>query len=296
MDTTLVKTFIEVVACDSFAGAAERLFVSQSAVSLRIQSLEAQLGRKVFLRSKTGITLTPAGKQFERYAYSFLQVWEEAKQQVAIPDDYEDVLVIAGEYDMWSRLLIRWLPTMAEYLPHVAFRAEVAHHQRLTRHMIEGTIDIAVMYTPQIRPGIIVDTLFEDEVVMVSTNPQANDIDEHYVFVDWGVEFAAFHATHFPDYKHPRLTFGVGPIALAYLLNNGGSAYMAKRLIEPHLDEGNLFLVEEMPVFSFPVHVSWRDQIKPQLIHEAVTYLRSTAQQSLDNDLPSPFWVNDKQD
>lgn len=293
MDITLVKTFIEVVACDSFAGAAERMFVSQSAISLRIKSLERQLGRKVFLRSKTGITLTTAGKQFERYAQSLLQIWEEAKQQVAIPDGYQDVLVIAGEYGLWNRLLIRWLPVMAEYMPHIAFRAEVAHHQRLTRQMIEGTTDIAVMYTPQVRPGIIVETLFEDTVVMVSTNPESDDIDNDYVFVDWGEEFAAFHATQFPDYQHPRLTFNVGPVTLNYLLNSGGSAYMPKRLVDPHLDAGNLHLVPNMPEFAFPVHVSWRDQVKPKIIHEAITYLKATAQKSLANDLPSPFWAPD---
>lgn len=293
MDTILVKTFIEVVACDSFVGAAERLFVSQSAVSLRIKSLEEQLGRKVFLRSKTGITLTPAGKQFERYAQSFLQIWEEAKQRVAIPDGYKEVLVIAGEYGLWNRLLIRWLPIMADYMPHIAFRAEVARYQHITRQMIEGTVDIAVMYTPQIRPGIMVETLFEDSVVMVSTSPQTDDIDEKYVFVDWGEEFAAFHATQFPDYKHPRFTFNIGPIALNYILNNGGSAYIPKRLADPYLDTNKLFLVPQMPVFDFPVHVSWRNQAKPQLIHEAITYLKATAQKSLMNELPSPFWAPD---
>lgn len=293
MDTTLVKTFIEVIACNSFAGAAERLFVSQSAVSLRIKSLEDQLGRKVFVRSKTGITLTAAGKQFERYSQSFLQIWEEAKQQVAVPDGYKDVLVVAGEYGLWNRLLIHWLPMMAEYMPNIAFRAEVARSQHITRQMIEGKVDIAVMYTPQIRPGIIVDTLFEDSVVMVSTNSDTDDIDAGYVYMDWGEEFSAFHATQFPNYHHPRMTFKIGPIILNYLLNNGGSAFIPKRLAEPYLDTGKLFLINNMPVFDFPIHVSWRDQVKPQLIHDAITCLKITANKSLAKELPSPFWAPD---
>ena len=124
MDITLIKTFLEVIAAGNFVNASERLYVSQSAVSLRIKSLEEQLGRPLFLRSKSGITLTPAGEQFVRYAQTFLQVWEEAKQQVAVPQGYKDVLVIAGEYGLWNRLLIRWLPLMAEHMPDVAFRAE----------------------------------------------------------------------------------------------------------------------------------------------------------------------------
>lgn len=292
MDTVLVKTFLEVLACNSFAGAADRLFVSQSAVSLRIKSLEQQLGQQVFLRSKRGIKLTPAGKQFERYAQSFLQVWEEAKQQVAIPENYQDILVIAGEYDLWNRLLLRWLPAMAEAMPNIAFRAEVANHYRLTRQVMEGTTDIAVMYTPQLRPGILVDKLFEETLVMVSTDPATRGIDEAYVYVDWGEEFLVFHSNSFEEADQPRISFNIGPVALTYLLNNGGSCYLPKRLVDPFLDESRLYLVPEMPTYSFMVHVAWRSTIKQRLIKEAMAALKAVAKLSLANELPPPFWVD----
>ncbi len=291
MDTVLAKTFLEVVASDSFADAAKRLFVSQSAVSLRIKSLEEQLGRKVFLRSKTGITLTPAGRQFQRYAQSFLQIWEEAKQQVAVPEGYKDVLVIAGEYSLWNRLLVRWLPLMANTLPDIAFRAEVARSDRITRQMTEGTVDMAVMYTPQMRPGLCVEALFEDSLVMVSTDENTRGMDQGYVFMDWGEEFTAFHTGIFPDHQHPRMTFSIGPVTVNYLLNVGGTAYMPKRLVEPLIASGKMYLVPEMPAFVFPVHVVWRDRIKPALIDEALMHLRETAKRSLAGQLPAPFWI-----
>ncbi len=292
MDTVLAKTFIEVIASGSFADAAKRLFVSQSAISLRIKSLEDQLGRKVFLRSKTGITLTPAGHQFQRYAQSLLQVWEEAKQQVAVPEGYKDVIVIAGEHSLWNRLLVHWLPLMANNMPDTAFRAEVARYDRITRQMIEGTVDIAVMYTPQVRPGLCVEALFDDSLVMVSTNEHIEGIDRKYVFVDWGEEFAAFHANNFPDHRHPRMTFSIGPMTVNYLLNVGGTAYMPKRLIEPLLASAKLYLVPDMPLFEFPVHVAWRDRVKEALIDEALAHIRKTAEHSVTDQLPAPFWMN----
>ena len=292
MDTVLAKTFIEVIASGSFADAAKRMFVSQSAISLRIKSLEEQLGRKVFLRSKAGISLTPAGHQFQRYAQSFLQVWEEAKQQVAVPDGYSDVLVIAGEHSLWNRLLLHWLPLMANNMPDTAFRAEVARYDRITRQMIEGTVDMAVMYTPQIRPGLCLEPLFDDSLVMVSTNQYTESIDRKYVFVDWGEEFAVFHANNFPDHRHPRMTFSIGPMTVNYLLNIGGTAYMPRRLVEPLLTSKRLYLVPEIPVFAFPVHVVWRDKIKEVLIEKALTHLRETAKLSVSGQLPDPFWMN----
>ena len=58
MDIDLARTFLEVVACGNFVGAAEQLNVTQSTVSMRIRSLEQQLGRSLFERSKAGASLT----------------------------------------------------------------------------------------------------------------------------------------------------------------------------------------------------------------------------------------------
>lgn len=293
MDTTLVKTFLEVVACDSFAGAANRLFVSQSAVSLRIKSLEAHLGRPVFKRSKTGITLTPAGYQFVRYANSFLQVWEEAKQQVAVPEKYEDVLVVAGEDGLWNRFLIRWVPQLAKHLPTLAFRAELGRSDRIIRQMMEGTVDLAVMYSPSIRPGISVEALFEDVMVMVSTDPTTGGINEQYIYVDWGEAFSAFHKELFPNDDHARMTFRLGNVTLNYLLNNRGSAFMPLRLVEPYVRARKLFIVEELPRFHLPVHIAWRNDIAKDVLDVAVEQLRKVLTQLNDNELPAPFWLED---
>jgi len=61
MDIELARTFLAVVETGSFLDAADKVHVTQSTVSTRIRTLEQQLGRPVFERSKTGATLTPAG-------------------------------------------------------------------------------------------------------------------------------------------------------------------------------------------------------------------------------------------
>ena len=57
MDTELARTFLTVVASGNFITASERLHVSQSTVSTRIQALEEQLGCTLFVRNKAGATL-----------------------------------------------------------------------------------------------------------------------------------------------------------------------------------------------------------------------------------------------
>ena len=83
MDIELARTFIEIVSTGSFIKAADRLHVAQTTVSARVRLLEQQLGRPLFVRNKAGASLTPAGEQFLRYAPTFVQLWQRAKQQVA---------------------------------------------------------------------------------------------------------------------------------------------------------------------------------------------------------------------
>ena len=60
MDISLARTFLEVLASGSFGAAAERLHLTQTAVSARIKALEDQLGRRLFVRNKAGARLTEA--------------------------------------------------------------------------------------------------------------------------------------------------------------------------------------------------------------------------------------------
>ena len=131
MDITLARTFLEIVTCGNFVRAAERLHVTQTAVSVRVQTLEALLGRKLFVRNKAGASLTPAGEQFTRYASLLVQVWERARQQVAVPPGLRAVVAVAGELSLWNPFLLDWLVWMRRSAPQLALRAQrLLHDER----------------------------------------------------------------------------------------------------------------------------------------------------------------------
>src|SRR6478736_2699117 len=78
LDINLARTFLEIVSCRSFVQAAERLNITQTAVSARVKALEDLLGRRLFVRNRAGASLTPAGELFIRHALALVQVWERA--------------------------------------------------------------------------------------------------------------------------------------------------------------------------------------------------------------------------
>jgi len=278
MDIERARTFLEIVATGSFIRAAARLHVTQTTVSARIRSLEDQLGRRLFVRNKAGASLTPAGEQFLRYAPSLVQMWERARHQVAVPPGRRVVLAIGGELSLWSPFLLRWLLWMKAEAPDVALRAQVALPEGLMRRVVEGVLDIAVMYVPQNLPGLRVEQLFEEKLVMVTTGRRSRGaVDTDYVFVDWGPDFTMQHNLRLPDLASPAVVVGLGPLALGYILQAGGSGYFRRRAVQPHLDSGRLRLVKGAPEFAYPAYVVYPEGADRSLLEPALRGLRHVA-------------------
>lgn len=204
MDTELARTFLTVVEAGNFISAAERLHVSQSTVSTRIHTLENLLGCVLFVRNKAGTTLTPAGRQFQRHATALVRTVAQARHDVGLPEGFSGTLVIGGRIGLWEEFLLQWLPLMQKATPAISFRAESSLEPEIMQGLIEGRIDIGVMYTPQSRPGLKVEQLFDERLVMVSTSARnAPEPQAGYVYVDWGPEFYARHSASFPNFGGP---------------------------------------------------------------------------------------------
>lgn len=277
MDIELARTFLTIVRTQSFIRAAEQLNVSQTTVSARVRSLEERLGRTLFVRNKSGASLTPAGEQFLRYAPTFVQLWERARHQVAVPPGHRAVLAIGGELILWHPWMLEWLHWMRKTAPEIALRVQVDLPEPLMEQVTNGVLDLAIMYAPQQRPGVHVELLLEEKLVLVSTDPTATaSTMENYVYIDWGPEFASHHAMAFPDIGSPGIVVGgLGLLGLNYILEGGGCGYFRQRLVEPHLRSGRLHLVPGAPSFFYPVYAVCSVQTEDELLQIALKGLRS---------------------
>jgi DNA-binding transcriptional LysR family regulator len=278
MDVELVRTFLEIVGTRSFVRAAERLNISQTAVSARVRALEERLGRPLFVRNRKGATLTPAGNQFLRYAPAFVQLWQQARHQVAVPPGRRAVLSVGGELSLWHPWLLEWLHWMRRTAPDVALRVQVDLPEKLTSQASTGILDIAIVYAPQHRPGARVELLLEEKLVLVTTDAAAGAIDpQSYVYVDWGPDFARHHELSFPEENNPGLFVGHGPLALTYILEAGGSGYFRHRVVAPHIAAGRLHPVAGAPSFFYPIYAVCSAEADDELVALALDGFRSIA-------------------
>ncbi|NQV61935.1 MAG: LysR family transcriptional regulator [Alphaproteobacteria bacterium] len=282
MDIELARTFLAVIETGSFIEAALRVHVTQSTVSMRIKSLEEQLGKSLFIRSKAGATLTQAGAQFQRHAQALVRVWQQARLDIALPPGYQASLTIGGQYSLWDGYLLHWLPWMRQHAPEVALRAQLSPSTALMEQLTEGALDLVVMYTPQRRPGFEIEHLFEEELVLVSSEPKASlRLDNRYILVNWGPEFQADHALNYPDLTSPGLYFDLGSLGVSYLLENSASGYFPRRAAMPYLESGELTIVNNAPAFKYATYAVYPSDGDPALFLLALKGLREIAANTL---------------
>lgn len=278
MDIGTARTFLEIVKTGSFVRAAANLNVTQTTVSARVRVLEEQLDRLLFIRNKAGARLTSAGEQFLRYATTLVQVWERARHQVAMPAGRENVVTIGGENSVWNPLLLDWLVWMRSESPDVAIRAQIDVADRLLDQVLDGVVDLAVVYAPPHRTGVVAELLRDETLVAVTTDPtRAEAVPEDDVYVDWGAEFGSSYHTAFPEAPSPVLSVNHGPLAMAYILAVGGTGYFRMEAARPHLEAGRLHLVQHMPRFSYSVYGVYSPTADEELMERARTGLRAVA-------------------
>jgi len=278
MDTELARTFLTVVAAGNFISAADRLHVTQSTVSARIHALEDQLGCKLFVRNKAGTALTPAGRQFEKHASTLVRTVEQARHDVGVPRGFRAALTVGGRFGLWEQFLLRWVPLMRKRAPDVSVRAEIGFEADLMQGLVEGRLDIAVMYTPQSRPGLKVEPLLEEKLVLVSTDPSGRpEPGPGYVYIEWGPEFYARHSASFPDFIGPALTANIGWLGLRHILEYGGSGYFPVRHVRRHLKEGRLTCMQGAPDFALPAYAVYPADSDPDLFGTALGAMRDLA-------------------
>jgi LysR family transcriptional regulator, flagellar master operon regulator len=256
MDINLARTFLMVAETGSFIDAARKLNITQSTVSARIKGLEDLLGRPLFSRSKLGAELTSAGVQFQKHALAIVRVWRHAQLEVGLSAHHRDHLAVGAPHALWQGFLLKWLSWMRQSIPDIAVSASGGPSGSHSQRLIEGTLDLAILYRAVQLPGFAIEHLFDEEFVLVSSakgSPRrgAND----YVFIDWGLDFQQDHATAHPEQSSPALNLDLGSISLDYLLANEGSAYFPRRMVKTHLARGRLREPKRARKFVYPVYM-----------------------------------------
>lgn len=271
MDIDQARTFLEVVRSGSLVAAAERLHVSQTAVTARLQRLEQQLGCKLFTRGRAGTRLTSHGEAFMGYANQLVQTWEAARRDLPLPAGYQQVLHLGGEVSLGNPLMLDWVSALYRALPGQSIHSEVGDGESLLRKVEMGLLDAALVYQPIYGPGLQVEQLMEEKLVRI----RRVDRPEPYIYIDWGEAFRRQHDAALPDLARAGLRFNLGPLALQFILDQGGSGYFRTRVVQAYLDSGVFERVPQAPEFTYPTFLVYPRERDSEALQQAFGILRA---------------------
>lgn len=279
MEIEFARTFLAVAAAGNFVGAAQRLYITQSTVSARIQTLEKQLGATLFRRGRSGAELTPAGRRFLRHAKTLVQTMEQARHDVGLPAGFRGSLTLSGRIALWDGFLPQWVGRMRETYPDISLRLEIGFEEGIMQGLVQGTVDVGIMYTPESRPGLGIERLFEEVLVLVASDPSRAWPDPGYIHMDWGSEFHSQFTTSFPEMAPPAITANIGWLVMQQILHCGGSGYFPMRITRDLIDQGQLWLVPHCPSFSLPAYMVFPVDRQEEVLMNALNSLRALSQE-----------------
>lgn len=251
MNLINLQNFLSIVETGSLIRTSERMNVTQSTVTARLKTLEDELGQTLFLRHKTGAVLTASGVKLRRYAQVMVELWNQARQETAMPDGMDSVCNFGCHSDLRNGLGQQFLESIRQNATRVAVTAWSGSGADLGRWLDAGLVDIAITYQPATQLGYRLYNLPDDVLTLVSTIPDSPlRFDPNYIFVEGGEEFGRDHAAFYADADVARLSFGNANWALDHILAHGGTAYLPQRLAQPHVQSGQLHNIASAPQFT----------------------------------------------
>ncbi|WP_047042069.1 LysR family transcriptional regulator [Vibrio mexicanus] len=260
MDVKVFRTFLEVAKSRHFGRAAENLYITQAAVSARIKQLESYFDTQLFIRDRNSIKLTSSGERLISYAEVMVSTLQQAKLELSLESGKALQLTMGGTPNIWDAYLQNCLSIVTDDFSGYGFMAEVMGREQLNRNLLERTLDMAFAFDQIKAEELHCKKVADLTLVLVSTDADTIDeVFEHkYVYVDWGTRFASEHSERHPKIPAPYLRTSTARIALDFILEKRGSAYLPSSLVEPFINTGQLQKVAGSEEWQRPIYLSYR--------------------------------------
>lgn len=272
-----LDAFHAVAEAGGFSKAARRLGITQPALSQRIQQLESELKRRLFVRSPSGVTVTEAGARLLRYCEVKRALESEVLDDLAVePDGTRSTdlsgTVRAAAFSSVARSCV--LPAIAPLFrdhPRLIVDFAVRETSELEALLTQGSYDLVILDRVVPRPDVEHVVLGEEELVLVESKRHRTRDD---VYLDHDPEDETtlrFLGRHGVKARYVRRSFfdDIYGVLDAAALGFGRAVVPRHMLVEPHLLDA-LRIVTEMQPTRSPVAMHWFRQPSYTRAQEAV--------------------------
>lgn len=168
MDDHRLKIFCTVVETKSFSKASEIIHLTQPAVSLQIQALEELYETKLFDRSSSTVTLTPAGEILYKYAKQILDLYAQAEKDIArLTGFIKGSIRVGASTTIANYLLPTVISDFKKINKKVRFHLLIGNTKRIVDHLNNGVISFGLVEGDVTRFKLKTEKVLKDELVVI---------------------------------------------------------------------------------------------------------------------------------
>jgi len=168
MDFDQLETFLEVARLSSFSRAAEKRLRTQPAISAQIRALEEEIGARILDRSGGKVSITAAGKLFQKYAEETLEARKAVLTAIAETERVPRGEIIVGANEgTCLHILPEVFAQFKKQYPDVAVNIKSADYAKILDSVIDNSVDFGVVSMPVSDPRLTVVLIHRDELVII---------------------------------------------------------------------------------------------------------------------------------
>ena len=190
MDIHHLRIFYEVCKNQSFTRTAEKLYISQSAVSIQIKKLEASLQTQLIERSSKNFKLTYIGQELfkltEEIFDKFLRVENEMNKLI---NSKKSKIVIGATHNIGEPVLPKIITEYVKQYPNIEFDIYIKNSNSLIKYLKEGNIDVALMEDDFFEDRTLKFIQSEEYPFVVIAPPDIKDIEDIKNFLKFMREY-----------------------------------------------------------------------------------------------------------
>ncbi len=169
MDLQLLRSFLAVVDAGAITAAAERIAVTQPALSRRLRQLEEHLGAKLLVRGRKGVELTGIGRLVATEARALVRRYDELRGQVAGMQGLAGGVVrLGGGATAVSFVLPEAIARFQADHPGIRFQLKEAGSSEVARDVLDGNLELGVVTLPVRHAELEVRPLVVDPIVLAA--------------------------------------------------------------------------------------------------------------------------------
>lgn len=170
MHIETLKVFCDLVETQSFSLAAERNFVTQSAVSQQIRTLEDKFKRRLLerVRGRREVRLTTSGEVFYREAKNVLACYDQMNESMrGLVGTISGTVKVATVYSVGLHELPVKVREFMTKFPAAKIDLEYSRTTRVVRDVLSGTVELGVVAFPEPRRGLTITMMPSDRLVLI---------------------------------------------------------------------------------------------------------------------------------